>query len=372
MVSPYSPKRITGVGTFLIGMHQELKIHGHETIILAPPVVEAEVQIDAEYEELPYKGPRFYRGWRMARALRHWLREHRNEIDIVHLQTPIWLCLAAAKESRALGLPLIVTVHGKYPKLSNPLRQMLFQRTQQKTLALCDTIVFVDKDSYNFYGSQGMVISNGVDTIRFKRDPIQREKFRDKLGFNNEITFLFLGRWVHHKGIFEAIHAFSRLTKVREGVRLILVGHENEKEVYSRVKELELEDTVRILGRVDDTLKIYNIADIFLLPTSSLEGLPFSLVEAMSFSLTVIAGAASGIRDVISDGKNGILLTPRNQQEKLQQPIVEELFKKMIWCVDHKEECKLLGEEARQTSKMRYSLKEMVKVYIDIYDKCKQ
>ncbi len=371
-ITPYSPKRITGVGTFLSGHAGILTDLGHESIILAPemPSSQAELDFHQSLVELPVSGPRYYRGWMLTRSVRKWIRKNHRTIDILHLHTPTWLCLAAAREGKKLGLPIILTVHGKYPELKTASKEKRFKQAQRKVLDLSNAVTYVDEDSKRAYKYPGSVISNGVDTRLMRRNQLTRVTDREHIGIlQKETAFLFLGRWAAHKGIFEAITAFFSLHKQKKEVKLVLVGTGDRQRVWDMVQKLQLESRVKILGKVDDIKPIMNACDVYLLPTSKLEGLPFSLIEAMSYSMTVIAGSASGISDVITNGSDGILIPPRSIEQELQKKVVDDVLDKMLWCLDNLDESTKLGIAARKTVKNKFSLLGMSQKYIENYKK---
>ena len=86
-------------------------------------------------------------------------------------------------------------------------------------------------------------------------------------------------------------------------------------ELQSQIRKLGLEDTVRLVGYVDNPLKYFSRADVFVL-SSHVEGLPNVLVEAMMCGCTPVStDCPTGPREVLQDGKYGYLVPVRNPVE---------------------------------------------------------
>ncbi|HXV27938.1 MAG TPA: glycosyltransferase, partial [bacterium] len=89
------------------------------------------------------------------------------------------------------------------------------------------------------------------------------------------------------------------------------------------------------------------------------EGLPRSVLEAFAAGRAVIATDIPGTREVMENGKNGLLVPPRNA-EKLREAI--------RFMFEHPEDVKRMGEEARKASR-QYSFDAMVARYHDLYER---
>ena len=127
-------------------------------------------------------------------------------------------------------------------------------------------------------------------------------------------NILFLCRLDFDKGLPEAIEAFERIQSRWPTATLTVVGDgparaPAEASVASRGLK-----GVRFLGHIDGARKaaIFRNADIYLFPTSFIEGMPNSLLEAMACGLPVITRPVGGIRDFFEDGRMGYLTESRD------------------------------------------------------------
>jgi phosphatidylinositol alpha-1,6-mannosyltransferase len=129
---------------------------------------------------------------------------------------------------------------------------------------------------------------------------------------------------VHRKGQDQLIKALSIIKEAIPDVILIIVGEGPHREVLNKlVKQFELADSVRFLGRVsyDDLPKYLSASDIFAMPSRDrlfgleVEGLGIVYLEASACELPVIVGKSGGATDALIEGVTGISVDGRNTKE---------------------------------------------------------
>ncbi len=108
-------------------------------------------------------------------------------------------------------------------------------------------------------------------------------------------------------------------------------------------------DHVRILGFRSDVSRLMRISDMLVFP-SRFEGQPFSLIEAMSAGLPVVASNVSGIPEIVQDGVSGVLF---------ESDDASQLYEKIVWMLRNRVECRLIGERGRERAKW-FSERRMV------------
>jgi glycosyltransferase involved in cell wall biosynthesis len=127
------------------------------------------------------------------------------------------------------------------------------------------------------------------------------------------VRLLFVGWLAKEKGVQELLEACVHL-KGRYGMELILVGEGNmSAAARAYVAANDLESTVTFKGWLcgSDLHREYAAADIFVLPSWA-EGVPNAMIEAMAAGAVVVVSNVGNVPDVITDGKDGILVPPRN------------------------------------------------------------
>lgn len=133
---------------------------------------------------------------------------------------------------------------------------------------------------------------------------------------NVPVRLLFLGEIGERKGVFDIIRALGQNREKLEGkLELHIGGNKMEDELRKAIKDNHLEKIVTFDGFVAGEKKItlLNWANLFILPSFN-EGLPISILEAMSYKLPIISSPVGGIPEVVSND-NGILVTPGNADE---------------------------------------------------------
>jgi phosphatidylinositol alpha-mannosyltransferase len=160
-----------------------------------------------------------------------------------------------------------------------------------------------------------VVIPNAVDVHRF--DPgIDGIAVRRKLKLvADRPVVLLVGRIVAHKGIEHFVEASRYLP----GVQFLIAGEGTHLEAMERLAErIGVEDRVRFLGRVsqEGLPKVYAACDVFVLPSvSRLEAFGIVALEAMATGKPVVVADIPGVREVIEDGREGLLTDPINPQD---------------------------------------------------------
>lgn len=139
----------------------------------------------------------------------------------------------------------------------------------------------------------------------------------------NPFEILCVGRLVPEKGQFILIQSVIRILAQKHQLRLRIVGDGSERQTLEEeVKKQGVTEQIIFEGAVnqDQILEFYNSADIFVL-ASFAEGLPIVLMEAMSMEIPCITTNITGIPELITHGKEG-LLVPASDIDALTEAIL--------------------------------------------------
>lgn len=134
---------------------------------------------------------------------------------------------------------------------------------------------------------------------------------------DGKIHFLFLGEIGKRKGVFDILRAIeANKEKFCGKMELKIGGNKNEDELRRQIKEFRINDIVTFEGWVsgDKKLELLNWADVFILPSFN-EGLPISILEAMSYGMPIISTFVGGIPEVVKNDFNGTIISPGNSEE---------------------------------------------------------
>jgi glycosyltransferase involved in cell wall biosynthesis len=225
-------------------------------------------------------------------------------------------------------------------------RAVVFQNSEDmKTLEnLCERICL-------------LIESSGVDLKHFDPELCKETK-------KDEFTFLFVGRLISDKGIYELIRAYEKLKKEEPKVKLIIIGSPDEGNPNSVSKgEIEKwvkEGLIEWHGFQEDVRPFYCMADCVVLPSYYREGIPRVLLEAMAMEKPIITTDAPGCKNVCVDGVNGFLVKPKD---------VESLYlamKRMVELGDEK--LREFGKAGRRLAEEKYSVEKIVGEYINLIE----
>ena len=152
------------------------------------------------------------------------------------------------------------------------------------------------------YKCSSVLIENGIKTPEILQDihPLRKYRFSDKT-----VIFIHPGRITKAKNQVVLCQVFESLIKKGYDIVLIIAGVAEEGIIFSQIKSY-LQDRIVYLGERNDIPQLMYDADAFCLP-SIWEGLPVTLLEALSVGCVPICSPVGGIVDVITDSKDGIL-----------------------------------------------------------------
>jgi len=154
------------------------------------------------------------------------------------------------------------------------------------------------------------VVYNGID-LDLYRKTIVKEKYENP-------TIVTICRLVSYKRIKDLINALKLLKTDIPNIKLKIIGEgPHEKYLKNLTKNLELEDNVEFLGKINNTedlIRILKKSHVFSLPSIA-EGFGMAIVEAMAADLPYVASNILPIREVTQNGIGGLLHQPKNVED---------------------------------------------------------
>lgn len=149
------------------------------------------------------------------------------------------------------------------------------------------------------------------------RNPVeQRVPVVVKQQNSQEVVFLFLGKIVDHKGIFDLTRLVVEEKEALRGKAKFLVGGNHQVDfLLDMIKDGGIEDLMHYIGWVkdEDKERYYHQSDFFVLPTYH-EAMPMTILESLSFGKPVITTPVGSIPEVVQDGRNGYLFQPGDME----------------------------------------------------------
>jgi glycosyltransferase involved in cell wall biosynthesis len=250
--------------------------------------------------------------------------------DLVHLHYPFYggeLTTFGAMLGRT---PLVMTYHqdvhlkGPLKYVEWPIRQTLGRLTFRHA----SRILFTTRDyagssyarQFTRHRSQDVdVLPNGVDTQQF-HPPESIESVRSLLGLPLDSSILLLVARLDRAHYFKGVDVLLRaLTSLEESTIAVIVGEGELRPAYQELaKDLGISTRVIFTGRVpsEDLSRYYQAANVTVLPSTTMgEAFGLVLVESMACETPVVASKLPGVREVVADGIDGLLVEPGNPED---------------------------------------------------------
>ena len=160
------------------------------------------------------------------------------------------------------------------------------------------------------------------------------------------MRFVFVGRLVPDKGINELVQAFVQLIADYPFCTLTLVGwFEDVTPLLPETRNaIDTNPAIRFVNRQDDVRPFYQDADCLVFP-SYREGFPNVVLEAGAMGLPAIVTDINGSREIIKQGKNGIIIPPRD---------AEQLLQAMRYMIEHPQEREDMAHAAQPLIATRF------------------
>ena len=206
-------------------------------------------------------------------------------------------------------------------------------------------------------------IPNGVDADLF-RPGLSGQQVRGEHGIPDEAAvIMFVGALDHahsFKGVEFLIEAFSRLKC--SACSLLIVGDGNLRSKFAALAQaLEVSGRIRFAGAIpNERLPAYcAAADIVVLPSVPPESFGVVLVEAMACAKPVIASDIPGVRSVVSDGEDGLLVQPGDPHD---------LAKKLQLLLNDPDLAREMGARGRAKIEERYAWPAIIPQLVQVYE----
>ena len=292
-------------------------------------------------------------------------RQYRPDVVFSFFVKPVIFATIAAKIARVSrivgmieGLGGAFTVHKsgqtKKAKIIKAIQIFLYKIS----LPLLDELIFLNNDdkkeliyTYNINAKSVNILGGiGVDLEKFSYSKVT----------NDPISFIFIGRLLKEKGIFEYLEAAKMVKDKYKDVNFYILGGFEENNPFGLKKEElrpYLNDEIVISpGYVNNIKDWITNSSVFVLP-SYREGVPRSSQEAMAIGRAVITTDTVGCRETVKDGVNGFLVPPYNS---------DVLAQKMMYFVKNPEMIIQMGIESRKIAEEKFDINKQNKKLMSI------
>ena len=291
--------------------------------------------------------------WHVVRTLTKRIEQivTSEKVDIIHAHSPVLNGLAALKIGQKYNIPVHYEIrafwedasvsHGttkegdlRY-KISKWLETYVVRNVASVT-TICDGLK-QDLISRDIPQDKITLIPNAVDISKFSGPAQANPELKEKLGLNDMTVLGFIGSFYDYEGLDVLLGSMkSIIARVPNACLLLVGGGPMEDALKAQAEKLMLGDRVMFTGRVphEKVQDYYNLVDIFVYPRKKMRltdlVTPLKPLEAMAQHKLVAASDIGGHRELIDDGKTGVLFEPDNPLA-LAKKIEELVLDKENW-----------------------------------------
>ena len=227
-----------------------------------------------------------------------------------------------------------------------------------------DLILFDSKEQIEFFKINNLASSKfhlinkgsikGVDTnLFYKFDNKKKINLRKKFKIeHNSKVILYMGRMDVDKGVKDLIESFKSIFPLKKNLILLLVGRD-EMNIKSYLKNFnsEIKNNIIYLDHTDNPSEIFNIANIFCLP-SKREGFGNSIIESSACEVPVVGSDIFGLKSSLIDNYNGLTFKAND---------IQDLSFKLISLIDDRYLCNKLGKNGRKYVELNFKKNEVLR-----------
>lgn len=323
LVQMFLPKRIGGTEVATYNIASYLAERGHEVHVITT----LDEGLPKESMEKKFYIHRiFRREIKFAGIILLWIKMfwclRKVKPDIVHSQSLV-LGMPCLFAKIFLRIPYVVYGRGSDVYLPWTFKNQISELILKNANSVIALTEDMKEKLQNMYLREALVIPNGLNLENF--EGISKEEARKKLSIEREDrVIIFTGTLHSVKGVKYLIQGMDIIKQNGIKAKLLLVGDGEDREALMRLtKKLELEQDITFVGRVpNEKVPGYmSASDVFVLPSLS-ESFGIVILEAMASRLPIIATNVGGLPEIVKEGVNGFLVSPKNPDELAKKIIL--------------------------------------------------
>ena len=298
--------------------------------------------------------------WRLIRIykeIRPDIVHHIAMKPVIYGSIAAWAARVPAVVNAMAGLGFLFSSERLIARLLRPVIRGLFRQLLNNDRT---TVILQNPDDVKVLCDSGTVIRDHVRLIR--GSGVDTDVYRYQPESDGVPIVLLASRLLWDKGIAEFVEAASRIRRERADVRFVLAGDGDDENPASisadQLEEWNKQGNVECWGRRSDMPEIFAEAHIVSLPTAYGEGVPKVLIEAASCGRPIVATDAPGCREIVIDGRNGILVPIRD---------VDALVLAICRLLNSPDLRRQMGQSGRQLVKEEFSLEKVIGETLALY-----
>ena len=284
------------------------------------------------------------------KALKRIMKEERPDLVFSYTIKPVIYGSIAAKASGVKNIYAMVTGLGRVYGSSGfktKIIRTITKHLYRKAFKSCNAVIFQNSDDLNTFVNDKylpkekakLVNGSGVNMERFKKTPLPEK-----------VSFLMIGRIIKEKGVFEYCEAAKIVKEKYPETKFVLLGGFDNS--IGAIKPEDIQPyidsgVIEFPGETKDPVSYYQNASVFVLPSYYREGLPRTILEAMSCGRAVITTDWPGCREPIVEGQNGFLIEIKN---------VSSIVAKELFFIENQNKLQTMSQKAFDICKEYYDV----------------
>jgi len=282
-------------------------------------------------EKVQFHGIEFPRGMNLvshlkaAKRLRNIVNDIEPDVVDIHFSAAAFTSALASQSSWP---PVIVTVQGLRFPLASGLQRLILRTAECWAAKRAKKFYVLTKDDFDAMKVAGC--SNvqqqegygfGCDLVKYDSSKVTDKELSSTLRQieknENDVVFLYIGRLVSFKGFNLVVQAFWQSFGSNSAAKLVVCGEFDALHPSGlsddEVNRFKADENIIKLGWTNEVNRYLAVSDVVVFP-SEREGVPVNLMESLAMGVPVITCNSRGCREVVGEGRLGIMLEHRNKE----------------------------------------------------------
>ena len=336
---------------------------GHEVICVGPEsdCISDFDAIGARFIQIPFNrySTNPFTGVHIIKELKNIIKKEHVELYYGFQAVPVTYGVVAASMAKCQNIYAAMTGAGKIvqnrPGFFNKFIRLVLSTFTRISLKKCKRVFFLNEDNLKYFIDHHIVKKEQAVKVNGSGVNVDRFAFKE---MKNSNSFLYVGALLRLKGIIDYMEAARLVKKQYPDAKFVVVGGIDIR--LSAITESELQQyiddgTILYAGYQNNVIPFYEQCSVFVLPSYS-EGIPTSVIEAMSVGRPIITTNATGCWETVDDGVNGY---------KVPVGDIEALASKMIWFIENCEDAISMGKKSRDMAEHKFNVVKVNKVMME-------
>lgn len=308
-----------GVTRVLFRLIDWLNINEIDNLFVSSEIPQRDEQL-TDYFEVPSFPIPFYKEYRFAypgyKKFENKLKEFKP--DIIHINSPCSLGLAAIKYGKNNNTPVVATYHTHFPSYAKyyNIKQLEFISWNylRKLYNRCDRVFVPSITIMDELRQKGFTsteyLPHGIDLNLFSKD-YKSEDWKTSLGLKDKKVLLFVGRLVWEKDLRTLAEIYDQITGLRDDIAFVLVG---DGPIKNDLEKLMPGAFFLGFKSGKELSTIYASSDLFVFPSTT-ETFGNVVLESMASGLVPVCSDEGGASSSIKQNHNGVICKAKDSFE---------------------------------------------------------